>query len=89
MAFIALSAGQGCLSLPLSSAAKHKALQSLQAVHDAGIIHGDVSLAKCVWAPNGGVWLIDFAHCIVLNSGIVNGDELKGLDLQNLEEAFD
>ncbi len=65
-AFITTEAGGGPLSIETLRSRPQlaeKVLQSLAAVHQRGVLHGDVQLHNFVLAPdNTTVWLLDFEH---------------------------
>ncbi len=65
-AFIAIEAGSGPLSTEMLRARPEiaeKVVRSLAAVHQLGVLHGDVQLHNFVVAPDSTtVWLLDFEH---------------------------
>ncbi len=65
-AFIATEAGSDSLSIEMLRSRPEiaeKVVQSLAAVHQRGVLHGDVQLHNFVVAPdNTTVWLLDFEH---------------------------
>ena len=65
-AFIATEAGGDSLSIEMLIShpqLAEKVVQSLAAVHQLGVLHGDVQLHNFVVAPDDTtVWLLDFEH---------------------------
>ena len=82
-AFIATEAGGGPLSIEVLRSRPQLAeqvVQSLAAVHQHGVLHGDVQLHNFVVAPdNMAVWLLAFEHrwCKALQQFISMGSYME------------
>jgi len=61
----------------------HKALKCLKAVHDMGVIHGDIRFANIVMNKSGTVRLIDLTHAEVSKD-----PQLRKDDIYALEDCF-
>ena len=87
-AFIATEAGGGPLSnevLRSRPQIAEQVVQSLAAVHQHGVLHGDVQLHNFVVAPdNTAVWL-DFEHSCLGDTHQLKWERESLLDLLDLE----
>ena len=61
LGFIATKAAGKDLDDNFQQGDQEKALACLEAVHSAGVVHGDVFFNKFVRHQNGRVWLVNFA----------------------------
>ncbi len=88
-AFIATEAGGGPLSIEVLRSRPQLAeqvLQSLAAIHQHGVLHGDVQLHNFVVAPdNMAVWLLDFEHSCLGDPHQLKWERESLLDLLDLE----
>ena len=80
-AFIATEAGGDPLSIEMLRShpqLAEKVLQSLAAVHQHGVLHGDVQLHNIVLAPdNTTVWLLDFEHSCWGDLDVLNWERVS------------
>lgn len=92
-AFIATEAGGGPLSIEILRSRPllvDQALQTLAAVHQHGVLHGDVQLKNFVLAPdNTKVWLLDFEQSCLGDPNELKWERESLLDLLDLEPESD
>jgi hypothetical protein len=64
---------------------KHRALESLRALHGAGVVHGDVALRNAVWRERDlAILWVDLEHAVVRGQDV---DEREFVALVEEEEA--